>query len=160
MPGRAGAIQTLQEMKRLIIESIHSQKPRAVAVELIRADHVADPELFVNALLNWFMVRFNVIDEFEELLQSPELLIDNIMEFGSAWGDCDDAAMLAASILASVGAITQICATFPNPDGSYAHVIVRYKFPRQSEFNDFDPTLGYKQGLPYPADVLTMDIIS
>jgi len=141
------------------IEAIQSQAPRAVAVELIRAEYVADPELFVRALMNWLLITVTIFDEFEELLISPIIMLDEIERRGSTFGDCDDVAMLGASILASAGALCRLTACFPQDDGSYGHVIVQYKFPRQEDFRDFDPTIGYNWGA-YPADTLSVDIIS
>jgi transglutaminase-like putative cysteine protease len=146
-------------MKRLTIEAIHSQAPRQVALELIRGAHVADPSLFVDALRNWLLIHVDVIDEFEELLISPVLMLDDIDKNGRTGGDCDDIAMLAASILSSIGALTRFAACFPQSDGSYAHVFVQYKFPRDADFQDFDATIGYETPV-YPADVLTVDVIS
>lgn len=157
--GRAGAIQTLDEMRRLTIEAIHSQAPRYKAVELMRVEWVTEPEMFVNAILNWMLTHIDIVDEFEELLISPLVMIREIDSAGRTAGDCDDCAMLAAALLASVGAMVQLVACFPQPDETYAHVFTRYKFPRQSEWMDFDATIGYTRPV-YPADVLTVDIIS
>lgn len=157
--GREGALQTLNEMKRLIIEAIHTQEPRYKAIELLRVEWVAEPEMFVHAILLWILTHVDIVDEFEEVLISPLIMIREIDRNGRTAGDCDDVAMLSAALLASVGAMTQLCACFPNGDGSFAHVFTRYKFPRQAEWMDFDATIGYNPP-KYPADVLTVDIIS
>ncbi len=128
-------------------------------VDLIRSDHVGNPLLLAEALRGWIIRHVNILDEFEEILISPAQIIDEIELIGVSQGDCDDVAMLAASILASAGAMVRLAACFPQPDGSYGHVFSRFKFPRQAEWIDFDPTIGYNRPV-YPADVLSMDIIS
>jgi transglutaminase-like putative cysteine protease len=158
-PGKAGALQTLREMRHLIIESIDTQKPRSVAVDLIRSEFLANPLDLVEALRSWIIRHVYIVDEFEELLISPSIMIDQINYRGSAAGDCDDVAMLAAAVLASAGAAVRLIAAFPQPDGSYSHVFTRFKFPKQAEWLDFDPTIGYNQP-DYPPDVLAVEIIS
>ncbi len=145
-------------MKALIINSVYSQKPRQVATDLIRSETVSNPTIFTQALKNWLSIHVDIVDEFEELLIGPERMIDEIWGSGRAFGDCDDVAMLAAAILASIGASVQLVAAFPQPDGSYAHVFVRYRFPHEPDYSDFDPTIPFR-GV-YPPEVLTVDIVS
>jgi hypothetical protein len=157
-PGKAGALQTLTEMKRLIIEAIHSQFPRQAAIELIQSSFVPYPEIFVSALRIWIEKYVTIIDEFEELLISPIYMIQKIMVSGQAFGDCDDVAMLSASILASIGARVRLLAVFPQEDGSFAHVITQYSFERDSEWKDFDGTIPFIG--EYPEKTLALEIIS
>lgn len=160
LTGRAGANQTLDEMKRLTVEAIHSQAPRQLALELFRAPCIADPSLFVDAFLNWILIHVDIVDEFEELLISPCRILAEVEAGGRSMGDCDDMAMLSASVLASVGAMARLVACWPNPDGSFQHVFCQYKFPRSDNWRDFDPTRGYNQP-DYPTnDLLIVDIIS
>lgn len=158
MPGKVGSFQTLQEMKRLIIEAVQSQKPRQAALDLIRSNYVLNPSIFVEALRNWILLHVTIIDEFEELAISPQMMIDQIESTGMSAGDCDDIAMLSAAMLVSVGAEAQLCACFPQSDGTYGHVFCRYRFPGMI-WSDFDPTIGYNKP-HYPDDTLTVDIIS
>jgi transglutaminase-like putative cysteine protease len=145
-------------MKRLTIEAIHSQAPRHAALDLIRSDHVSDPKIFAAVLYNWIRTVVIIVDEFEELLISPLIMLEQIRDIGATSGDCDDVAMLAASMLASMGAEVRLVACFPQSDGSYAHVLTRYRFPREENFTDFDATILFPPA--YPEDVLSIDIIS
>ena len=146
-------------MKELIIEAIQSQEPRRVIDDLIRGGFSLSPADLAYAVRSWLIRHVILVDEFEEVLISPRIMLNNINDLGTATGDCDDMAMLAASLLASAGAQIQLVACFPQPDGSYGHVFCRYQFPNQNGFVDFDPTIGYN--VPnYPADVLTLDVIS
>jgi hypothetical protein len=158
-PGKAGALQTLQQMRELIIEAIQSQEPRRIIDDLIRGGFSLSSSDLAYAVRSWLLLHVILVDEYEEVLISPRIMLNNIADLGTATGDCDDMTMLAASLLASAGAQIQLVACFPQPDGSYGHVFCRYLFPNQSAYVDFDPTIGYN--VPsYPGDVLTLDVIS
>jgi hypothetical protein len=156
--GRAGSLQTLMEMKRLVIEAIHSQVPRNIALSIVHSG-ASNPDNLVLVLKNWIQVHVYLVDEFEELLISPVVMLDEILLSGKTSGDCDDVAMIAASMLASVGADTRLVAVFRQPDGSYGHVFCQYKFPRQDEWRDFDPTINGVGSYPSD-DMLVMEIVS
>jgi transglutaminase-like putative cysteine protease len=159
LPGAWGAKQTLVEMKRLIIEAIHSQSPRALALNLLGFGRIRNPENFVDTLKRWFLNYVTIVDEFEELLESPLLMIEQISQTGQTFGDCDDVAMLAASILSSIGAKTRLQARFQQTDGSFSHVFCQYQFPDETEWSDFDPTIGYVATV-YDGETMIEDIIS
>jgi hypothetical protein len=158
MPGRAGALQTLLEMKRLVIEAIQSQLPREHAIAIFKTSRITDPASYAAALHHWIQTVVILTDEFEELLRGPLLMLSEIDSQGFTSGDCDCIAMLAASMLASMGAETRLTACFPQADGSYAHVLVRYRFPRDVDFRNFDATINFQP--MYPADVLEVDIVT
>lgn len=153
-------MQTLREMRRLTIEAIQTQIPRQKALDLMRGFMPADPGVFADVLRNWFLIVVGIVDEFEEVLISPLAMLREIAEKGNTFGDCDDAAMLAAAMLASVGASVRFAAVNRNPDGSYAHVFCQYRFPRADDWIDFDPTLGYDRPQYDETDMVTMDIVS
>ncbi|MCK9570737.1 hypothetical protein M0R72_17440 [Candidatus Pacearchaeota archaeon] len=141
LPGKMGAVQTLREMVRITVEAIHSQYPRFVLQRLLFMNP-ANPSMIVRALQNWILLHVDIVDEFEEVLISPVVLIQLIDAQGRAMGDCDDIAMLAASVIASAGAETWFIALDPAADGSYGHVAVAYAFPSDQEFYIFDPTIA------------------
>ncbi len=82
-----------------------------------------------------------IIDEFEELLTSPLLMLAEIEATGRASGDCDDLAMLSASILASIGADVRFIAVGELEDGGFSHVFTQYRFPEWPDWIDFDVTI-------------------
>lgn len=130
-----------------------------MALQIISGAFVTDPTMIVEALWFWIKMHVTIIDEFEELLISPITMIREIEEKGQSAGDCDDITMLAASIIASAGAETQIKAVFPQSDGSFAHVITAFRFPGMRNFVDFDPTSEDKEPV-YPDKCLILDIES
>ncbi|MFA5430372.1 MAG: transglutaminase domain-containing protein [Candidatus Omnitrophota bacterium] len=129
------------EMKRLTIEAIHSQLPRHVALDILQLDSSGSPERFARALESWLRLHVTVIDEFEEVLISPKIMISEIWKHGRTAGDCDDLAMLAAALLASAGAETAFVATGELQDGSFSHVFAVYRFPNREEWNPIDVTV-------------------
>jgi transglutaminase-like putative cysteine protease len=147
-------------MKRLIVEAIHSQIPRELVIRILGTSYARDPAALSLALFNWVMTVVTPLDEFEELLISPLLLIQAIETNGRTYADCDDIAMLSASLLASAGAAVRLAAVFPLPDGSFQHVLTQFRFPSWDNWRDFDPTIGYnKQAYPLEG-ILYVDIIS
>jgi len=159
LPGEWGAKQTLCEMRRLVVEAIQSQVPRQLALNLIGFGSVRNPSVFVDILKRWILMHVTIVDEFEELLISPIVMISEIVQLGQTAGDCDDIAMLSASILSSIGAQTRLQARFRQPDGSFAHVFCQFQFPYDSGWSDFDPTIGYIPTV-YTGETLTEDIVS
>ena len=159
LPGAWGARQTLAEMVRLTVEAIQSQIPRSIALKLIGSGSVRNPSVFVNILKYWVLNFVTIVDEFEEVLISPLVMISEVETNGQTSGDCDDVSMLSAAILASIGAQTRFQARFQQPDGSFAHVFCQYMFPYDSGWSDFDPTIGYVPTV-YNGPMITMDVSS
>lgn len=151
-----GTIQTLQAMKRLTIQAIHSQEPRQIVSELITSGFCADPLDLTRALRFWILRHVAIVDEFEELLKSPRLMIQEIQSTGRTMGDCDDIAMLGAAVMGSAGLPVRFKAVFPTPDGSFAHVFTEHQL--NGAWYAFDPTVSH---VPvYPSDFLIEDITS
>ncbi len=73
-------------------------------------------------------VRNNVtlVDEPDELLVDPTLMLEEIETRGVTHGDCDDAAMLVAALLRSIGLPVRFKAVQATPDGSFGHVFTEY----------------------------------
>jgi transglutaminase-like putative cysteine protease len=57
-----------------------------------------------------------------DLLQDPVALVEKVQAQGHAAGDCDDASMLTAVLLESLGIPTRFCAISTRPDGRLHHV--------------------------------------
>lgn len=159
LPGRMGAEQTLNEMRRLTIEAIQSQVPRDYVILILRGCYAQNPESLAIGLFHFLMQRIIIIDEFEEVLRSPLILLSEIEANGKTSGDCDDCAMLSASLLASAGAMVRFRAIERQLDGSYAHVFTEYKFPRRGEWLQFDITVSGRL-LPVSDSDLFCNIIS
>jgi hypothetical protein len=129
-------------MAVLTRRAIESQAPRRILGTLLRGT-VRDYQMIVAALLQWILIHVDIVDEFEETLVSPTVMIHEIEIQGTTRGDCDDVAMLGAAILAAAGAWIEFLAIGEQEDGSFSHVLIRYQFPNQDEALLFDPTCGY-----------------
>jgi len=131
-------------MARLVRESAREPLVRHMSVDLVRsvyASHYAD---VVWGLKNFFMRHFRFIDEPDEMIAAPSRLLRAIREAGAAWGDCDDAAVLAAAMLYSLGFGVRFRAVIEQPDGSFGHVFAEYKAPDSSLWLIFDPTVPFR----------------
>ena len=98
-------------MKRLTVEAIQSQIPRSLSLDLIGDGSARNPDVFIGILKRWILLHVVIVDEFEEVI-SPLVMINEIAETGRSAGDCDDIAMLAASLIASIGAQVRFEARF------------------------------------------------
>jgi len=145
-------------MKRLTIQALQSQPIRKQAESLVYYDLASNPHDFARIVSGWIRRHIVIVDEFEEYLQSPIILVDEIREQGRAFGDCDDVAMLGAALLGSLGAFVRFRAIDEQTDGSFGHVFTEFAFPRDQQYYPFDPTINC---LPvWEGNSITVDIIS
>lgn len=145
-------------MARLTVQAIQSQAARRLAESIIYFDASRSPHDYARAVRNFITSHVVIVDEFEELLQGPDMLLQRIEQQGRAYGDCDDVAMLGAALLASMGALVRFRAIEQNPDGSFGHVYVEYSFPKDTEWYYFDCTIN---GPPlFQGASITKDVIS
>lgn len=94
---------TIAAMRRVVMDATHSGLVRGVArnIEAAPGDDTRFPwkvEAFLRAA-----VKYQDDPPGQEMLRMPEALIDAIDTNGQAAGDCDDVAMLGASLLAVAG---------------------------------------------------------
>lgn len=77
-----------------------------------------------------------------ELLKDPQRLCEEIVAKGKARGDCDDIAVLMATMALQVGREAEfVVAGFGEP-GQYSHVFARVKEPRSGTWIVLDPVAG------------------
>lgn len=81
-----------------------------------------------------------------ELLKDPQRLCEEILAKGYARGDCDDIAVLMATMAMQVGRDAQfVCVGF-GARGSYSHVFTRVQDPRSKQWIVCDPVAGSDVG--------------
>ncbi len=102
--GSAGNMATVDFMVKVARERAGSQKVRALATAIVaglRSMHYLDEAKavgeYVQAHVRYVRDPSNI-----ERLTDPDLMIDMIQR-GTAQGDCDDMALLVASLLMSIG---------------------------------------------------------
>lgn len=116
---RAGLADPLtQRLTRRILLTVPRQD-RTGAAQMIRLYLGGRFRFLTDALAGSLLVG----DSDVELLNTPHELARQILDFGEARGDCDDAAILAAAIgqLAGLPARFHVVG-FDGPDGAFRHV--------------------------------------
>lgn len=103
--GEAGTDRTVEEMRRLVHESLRDplvvEQARRIVVECVPRDEMCR----ALSIRRWMGENF----QFErdpvgvELVMSPRLMLDRIASGRFVQGDCDDAATLAAAMGMAVG---------------------------------------------------------
>ena len=154
--GKAGTAQTLQQMRALAIDAV-TQYPvvRAQAIALLRDLYATGPADLARAVEAFVRQHVTLVDEYEELLQHPVVMLQMIKMRGAATGDCDDAAVLAAALLLSVGIKVRFKAVWPDPGtGGFQHVFMEYKLGER--WVALDPTISHAP--VYPGEVLTVEV--
>ena len=77
-----------------------------------------------------------------ELLKDPQRLCEEILAQGYARGDCDDIAVLMATMAMQVGRVAQLVCVGFGEKGSFSHVFARVKDPRSGQWIVCDPVAG------------------
>lgn len=156
LAGKGATLAALQEMKRLTLEALRSDEVRACANDIIMMHAAAGPLYFVEAVRTYILAYVCITDEFGETLISPLRMLREIEVYGRTSGDCDDIAMLAASLLAVMGFAVRFKAIGQTPRGWYSHVFVEYSIAGLG-WKPFDPTI---KGIPvYDRDDFIVQVI-
>lgn len=123
--GPAGAIQTLQLMRQMVLDAVRdpSQGVRTLALSIIgNSGYVGQ----VRAVQIWVQQNIRYIQDPPdvELVQTPQKTVQ--------WraGDCDDQSVLVAAMLQSIGHPSQFMAVGFG-GGPLAHVLTRTKIGSQ-----------------------------
>lgn len=123
-PGAAGTRRTLDYMRQLVRTFKKSVPIRQLAFAII--DRVRGHKNFsaqVRAIHNWVQSNIQYVKDVNgvETLATPT----KTLEFGK--GDCDDQAVLLASLLESIGHPTRFVAIKLQPFGPFVHVFTETK---------------------------------
>lgn len=133
-------------MKEITIASVRSDpRIRQFAVDIATGLAVSSPIDAAMSIENIARQSFTLVDEPEELLIDPSVQLDDLAATGMIRGDCDDAAMLVAALLYSIGLRVRFKACIQGPDGSFQHVFTEYMLRTFDRWIPVDPTI---QGIP------------
>lgn len=137
---RDAQIQPLTRETALTLVS--SWRPRSVAdgVRRIRA---------------WVRRHMRLINEPVEILHGPGWMLDQIWNQGFVYGDCDDCAILSATIGLGLGLPSRFVAVRPPGAWEYIHVFTEFSDPSGNWYL-CDPTSA--SGPPESFDRLELDI--
>jgi transglutaminase-like putative cysteine protease len=112
-----GTTITLETMANLARTGSKSDGIRSIADSL--------PDVgFVDSVLRPI---YRYRDEFDEIVRSPEFMLQDLSEMGYIEGDCDDAATLSASITCAMGISTRLTAIAVHGPDEYDHVFSEAK---------------------------------
>lgn len=121
-PGRAGVVQTLHVMRELVRQYKRDAHIRATAAMAVQSIPLKSWRVEAKALFEFVRqhIRYTLDTVGHELIQTPDRLLD------TRAGDCDDMAVLLASLLESIGHPTRFVAIGMQP-GELTHVFVETK---------------------------------
>lgn len=129
-----------RELKRMLNNGIACPEVRAKAIEvMVQGDEIA-------SIFSWAMERFSYVEDpaDKELFISPRRQLEEIANTGTVHGDCDDASLLVASLLGSVGYNTKIGLLDTDFDGEIDHAIACIE--TSSGWIDLDLTCKFPLG--------------
>lgn len=121
--GAAGTLATLKIMRRLVRSGKKDLPIRQAALSVVGG--LDSKDWYREALSVWNFVKENIryVRDINgvETIQTP----DKTLEFGQ--GDCDDQAVLIASLLEAIGHPTRFVAIGLTPANNYQHVYTETK---------------------------------
>lgn len=142
-------------MSQLVRDALSYLSIRAYAHGLIDSFYCKSRIHFARTVQQWLRRVVVVIDEPEELLIHPVKMIECIQSHGHVKGDCDDVAMLGATLLAVIGIPVRFKACHPDPqEGYFRHVFLEYN--ADGQWRSMDPTI---RGAPiYDGECMIQDV--
>lgn len=147
--GLPGINQTLQVMRSLVNRYKINPKVRELALSVIANLPQKDFENEINKLFEFVKYRIRYVRDIAgvETVQTP------VKTLQYAAGDCDDKAVLLATLLESIGHVTRFHAVGFKPD-HISHVLLEVK--RGGEWIALDTTEPVKMGWRPPSIVTSM----
>jgi hypothetical protein len=134
------AAQGLRGEKSMLVRSVTER----VVGRLWPKDYLGEI-LAINAWVSEHVIYLN--DPMHvELLKDPQRLCEEILDKGFARGDCDDIAVLTATMGLQVGRHAQFVVAGFGAPGSYSHVFARILDPRSQQWIVCDPVAGSEVG--------------
>jgi len=136
LAGMVRAAQGTRGEKSMLVRSVTEQ----VVGDLWPKDYLGEI-LAINA---WVSERVRYLNDpmHVELLKDPQRLCEEILDKGFARGDCDDIAVLMATMALQVGRHAQFVVAGFGAPGSFSHVFARIQDPRSSQWIVCDPVAG------------------
>jgi transglutaminase-like putative cysteine protease len=134
-------------MRQLALDSIAYTPLREMALSLVRGLMAVSQFDCVIAVETFCRSRFIIVNEPEELLVTPQRMIDDINVRGWTAGDCDDIALLSAVLLVILGIQVRFRSTGVKSNGGYEHVYVEALLGE--EWFPVDATIPFR---PVPRD--------
>jgi hypothetical protein len=80
-----------------------------------------------------------------ELVKDPQRLIEEISRHGVAVGDCDDGALLLATMMRQLGREAEFITVGFGAQNNFSHVFTRVKEPKTARWIVVDPVAGSRE---------------
>lgn len=111
--GPQGVEATVQHMAVLVRDAQTDVVVRTTALGLLNRTPVQTARAGIGLVRRFVQWNLKLINEPVELLQPPNWLLSQWEQGIPIWGDCDDAAMLVASLLVALGLQVRLKAVWP-----------------------------------------------
>ena len=150
-PGDAGTRAILSQMVTMIRQGGLDPRVRSRALMICSGIAGRDSAAQIRAIRGWLSQRFVFTRDPDgaEGLFAPWVLLQDIATTGAAHGDCDDAAMLGASLGRSLGLRAQLVTVAFQKDAPMAHVYAELSAPAMgSPWTDLDVTAPAQGPIP------------
>lgn len=142
--GDAGVWLTLAAMRGLVRAGVADALTIETAQRIVSACPPRDVRCEAATLRAWLAQHFRFVrdPETQETLRSPRRDLDQLARDGVVSGDCDDAAVLGATLGAAIGFRPYAVVTgFKYPGADFRHVFTTLPVdPRLTEWVDLDVT--------------------
>ena len=125
--GNPGIFETIEKMRALALAP--SPRLDALAQRLLLAHPGASSYVRAAVVHRYLMDHLTYTQDHPDVeeLTEPELLLAQVENRGSGFGDCDDYAILAAGLLLRLGVPADFIVASTRPDRIYDHVYVQAK---------------------------------
>lgn len=132
---------TLMLMRRLVRQFRDEPRIRDAALRATVRCGPVDDEGRMREILNWTrkVVRYERDVADQETISDPLHTLERVMVYGAAAGDCDDAAVLMAALLESIGIRTRFVAVSARRDRQLHHVAIEAYDKRRDAWRHLDP---------------------
>lgn len=123
--GDAGVFETLEHMKRLVIESETHPEVKEAAAMIVRGCTPTDFMCYAKSVFDYAKAHFQYVPDTHgvEEITAPWVHSQRVLSTGSTYGDCDDYSVTLASWLRSIGVPTRLTVVASKlHGGAYDHV--------------------------------------
>lgn len=152
MPGGdGGTFASVSQMARLVREGATDPLVRETASQIVAGVDGRNPVAQASAIRSWLAGHFQFLRDplGAELLHTPRLMLTRIMQSGTVRADCDDAAILGASLARSIGLRTRfVVVGFLASNAPFRHVWAEASAssgPQAGQWVEFDVTRQAQQ---------------
>lgn len=155
-PGDPGAEETLVTMHQMVQQALREPVLVAEARRIV-AVAPGDVDGAIERIEDVLRQRVRYVDDppMLELLQTPDQLLRQLGTAGVVYGDCDDTAIVAATLGGAMGIPWRFRAVGFDPDGPLVHVYTLLRGARA--WVSMDTTRNRAQATPVPVRVLEVE---